>query len=358
LVVTALGLLLAWAWRWHAAGHDPVLALRPGALYAPPGWPHVPGEGYDGQFTLYLAVLPWSRVAAHLDVPAYRAQRILLPLLVRPLAQGDPARAAWWTWAWLALGHLVGTAVVGHWVRAWGRSSWWSLAYGLWPGLLFAFQVGLPEPLSLGLAWLGLAWGLAGRFGGMAAWLTAAALAKETALLVWAAALLAWWPSARARRALGVGLGVWLAWQAVLWWWFDRPGIGSGGAGATGWAWFPLGGLWAVGAANPRALAVYLLVFGPAVLWPVFAGLVRGWRAWRQGCWHGRACLWSWLAFVHSAVALFLPFSTWREPFAILRVLSPTVSAYLFLSLYQGRVRELRYLVPFWAALAAFLFAR
>ena len=48
-------------------------------------------EGYDGQFAYYIAVSPNPKdVAIQLDVPAYRYQRILYPLMARSLALGIP----------------------------------------------------------------------------------------------------------------------------------------------------------------------------------------------------------------------------------------------------------------------------
>ena len=57
---------------------------------------HVPSgtEGYDGQFAYQIAVKP-TGAAPFLDVPAYRYQRILYPLLARLLALGDAALGRW-----------------------------------------------------------------------------------------------------------------------------------------------------------------------------------------------------------------------------------------------------------------------
>ena len=45
-------------------------------------------EGYDGQFVYYIARDP-STATQYIDVPAYRFQRILLPMLARFLAFGQ-----------------------------------------------------------------------------------------------------------------------------------------------------------------------------------------------------------------------------------------------------------------------------
>jgi hypothetical protein len=56
-------------------------------------------EGYDGQFAYQIALRPLS-AAPYLDVPAYRYQRILYPMLARLLALGRPkAQIAGMRWS-------------------------------------------------------------------------------------------------------------------------------------------------------------------------------------------------------------------------------------------------------------------
>ncbi|NIS82113.1 MAG: hypothetical protein GTO14_18325, partial [Anaerolineales bacterium] len=64
-------------WRLVAAEWNPVALAELGTRFSEvdPGGT----EGYDGQFVYYMAVDPDPRsVQEHLDVPAYRYQRILL----------------------------------------------------------------------------------------------------------------------------------------------------------------------------------------------------------------------------------------------------------------------------------------
>ncbi len=364
LTITALALAAVVAYSLLLVGGDTRLALLPGRDFAPPGLPTIPrnAKGYDGQFGLYMALYPPPEVARYLDVPAYRYQRVLLPALAGLLSQGDARAYAWAAWAVLAAGHLLGVAVVQGWLRQWGRDQTWALVYGLWPGFILAFRVGLPEPLSYGLAWAGLE---AGRRGKTAwAWLLflLAVLAKETALVVVAAAVLAWLRS-HPRRALRLALGVglpWLAWQAVLVGLFGRPGVGSGGAGATGWSWLPLGWLAQLAAASPKALFLFLVVMGPALLWPVLLAAWyslqewRGCRGWRATC----PDLWVWLLTLHALVALLLPFSTWREPFAVIRVLSGPLAAFWFYSWHRRRLWGWRLMLAYWMGLWVFALGR
>src|SRR4051812_40184986 len=52
-------------------------------------WPRTAGlQGYDGQFTYYIA-RDLLDAKPNLDVPAYRFQRILHPLMVRLLSLGQ-----------------------------------------------------------------------------------------------------------------------------------------------------------------------------------------------------------------------------------------------------------------------------
>src|SRR5690349_17648003 len=50
--------------------------------------------GYDGQFSYYIALDP-ATAPQLMDVPAYRLQRILLPILARMVALGQPALVPW-----------------------------------------------------------------------------------------------------------------------------------------------------------------------------------------------------------------------------------------------------------------------
>jgi hypothetical protein len=110
-------------WRLQAAGWQPVALAELGTRYAqiePSG-----SEGYDGQFTYYVAMDPRPEaVAPHLDVPAYRYQRILYPLLARALALGQPA---WIPWS------LILISLIAQAVGTWAVASFLA-DHGVWPG--------------------------------------------------------------------------------------------------------------------------------------------------------------------------------------------------------------------------------
>ncbi len=123
----------------------PPLAVHYGGTAANP---HV--HGYDGQFTYYIALHPGS--ATHLlDVPWYRYQRILEPLLVNVFAVGVPALIPWLMLAvsWIAV--AVGTWAIASLLSAIGRRPGWALLFGFWPGLLVTVRNDITDGLAYGL---------------------------------------------------------------------------------------------------------------------------------------------------------------------------------------------------------------
>ncbi len=94
------------------AGGDPLALAQLGTQFTqgdPQGT-----EGYDGQFVYYLArgFQSWRRFRDRLDVPAYRYQRILLPVLARILYLGGCQTSPLDSGALGVLSHALGTWVV------------------------------------------------------------------------------------------------------------------------------------------------------------------------------------------------------------------------------------------------------
>ena len=147
LVLAYVGLTLA---RYQG---DPLAFALPGTRYSqsdPQGtW------GYDGQFAYYIARDPaggWR----YCDVPAYRYQRILYPLLARALAWGRPEAVAWTLIALNVVALAGGTYFTERLLATWGVSRWYALAYGLYGGLVAGLRLDLSEPLAYGLVQAGL----------------------------------------------------------------------------------------------------------------------------------------------------------------------------------------------------------
>ncbi len=335
-------------------GGDPLVFVLVGTRYSqsdPQGT-----QGYDGQFAYYIARDPaggWR----YCDVPAYRYQRILYPLLAWMLALGRPEAVGWTLIALNVAALAGGTYFTERLLAVRGVSRWYALAYGLYGGLMAGLRLDLTEPLAYGLV-QGALWvwekqeagsrrqeaggrkqeagrQRGGKCGSPVAMvlLALAALAKETTLIAVAGLLLYLALERCWRQAVGLGLVVGLpfaAWQGALWAWLGTPGVGAGGAMATSFEWLPFAGLMRVATESRSVFWILLAIEGPLFVLPtVWAlaisarDLLRGWR-------HP----WVTLLLVQAVALLFLPFSTWREPLAMARLAVGLVAATL---LYGAR---------------------
>ena len=152
-------------------------------------------DGYDGEFFYRLALDPWPRhPTAHgirLDLPAYRHQRIIYPLLAWALSLGKPGLIPWS----LILVNFLAVVLLGYiaslYVRDIGRRPVWGLAITLYPGFVLTVARDLSEVVaSCGLLSGFFLYGRS-RNGVAAAALTLAVLARETTLIAVAAIAIA-----------------------------------------------------------------------------------------------------------------------------------------------------------------------
>ncbi|MFQ6101590.1 MAG: AZOBR_p60025 family cell surface glycopolymer formation protein [Anaerolineae bacterium] len=342
---------------------DPLTFVLPGTRYDqldPQGT-----QGYDGQFAYYVARDPvggWR----HCDVPAYRYQRILYPLLAWVLALGRPGAVAWTLIALNVAALAGGTYFTERLLAARGVSRWYALAYGLYGGLVAGLRLDLTEPLAYGLLQAALwAWekreaeGRKQEAGFRVSRFTSyvllalAALTKETTLVAVTGLLLYLVLGRRWREAVKLGLVVGLpfvAWQAVLWAWLGALGVGAGGAMATPFEWLPFAGLARVATVSWPVLWLLLAVEGPLFVLPTLWALTVSVR----DLWRGRKHPWVTVLLAQAAVLPFLPFSTWREPLAMARLVVGLVAA----TLLYGALRRSRQVLTysfFWLATLAFL---
>ena len=318
-----------------------------------------PNEGYDGQFTYLIAVDPDPHAVAHAigdvrsDVPAYRYQRILLPALARLAALGRVDWVAWTIPAINVVAHSAGTAFVGRLLARHGVSVWYALVYGLWPGLLLGVRADLTEPLSYAFVGAGylLHWQL--RRWPSALCFALAIFAKETAVL-FAAAQIA---SATLRRDwqtvishLSLVLAPVMAWQIALAGVFGQIGFGSGGYLATPFETVPFNGLWRIAGDSTALFLVFLVVLGPTVVAPAVWGIFASVRTLGRGNWHPyvfalAAC---------AAIVPFTPFSTFREPGAMLRLSTGLVLSTMLFATEFRRARVV-HISWFWLVMLVFL---
>jgi hypothetical protein len=338
-----LGLVLA---RHHG---DPLAFARPGDGFAN-GQP-VGEQGYDGQFAYWMAVDPRPAVAGpHLDVPAYRYQRVLYPLLARVLALGQPALVPW-TLAVVGVASQVSlTWLVERWLAAHRVNRWYALTVGLWAGLVMAVRLDLSEPLCFALVMAGLLAAQRGRVGLAALCMSLALLAKETALL-FLVTLLAWAALGRRWRALArlsLALLPFAALQVLLVRWFGALGLATGGFMATPLEVIPYNGLWRVAAVSLPAFALLLAVFGPMVVVPSLWGVVAAARRLAARDWSPAVLSLG----TNAAFLAVTPFSTFREPLGLIRLATGLVLATVIYGAHVRSRRVLNYSLLWLAALA------
>jgi hypothetical protein len=340
---------------------DPMALATIGTRYsqgAPNG-----SEGYDGQFAYYIARDPlngWQQC----DVPAYRYQRILYPLLSRLLALGQETLIPYA----LPLVNLVALGM-GTWLTEqilvrYRMNRWYAVTYGLYAGQLMSVRLDLNEPLAHALVQAAILAAERARWserhapdGSGVAWatlfFTLAALTKETTLVYVAGYLLFLLARRHWRRLIGLALGVgmpFLVWQAVLWSWLGSPGIGSGGAGATGWELLPFRGLWSVGEIDLRMLGLLALVMVPLAVIPSLLSLWAAGRDLWQGRWHPFTTM----LLTNALVTVFMPQSTFREPLAMLRLTTGLVTSTIVYGAAKRSKRILNYTL-LWLASLVFL---
>lgn len=310
-------------------------------------------EGYDGQYVYLIALNPDPAWAARqppdvIDTPAYRYQRILLPLLARLLAFGQPALVPWAIIGLSLLAQVVGTFLVGELLSAYGVSRWYALVYGLWVGFVYAVRLALTEPLAYALVAAALLSSRRGRERWAALLYGLALFAKEVtflfvvAHLVWLAAQRDW---RSVVRLASIALLPFIIFQFVILYVFGRFGLGSGGYLGTPFEIIPYMGLWRIGEVSLPALALFSVLFVPLAVLPSLWGIVEPLRR----LWKGE---WTLPVLALGANAAFLPFtphSTFREPLGMIRLLCGLVLAVLIFGAYARSRRVLNYSV-FWLA--------
>jgi hypothetical protein len=231
-------------------GGDPRILLHFGTDYPDPrvleyGYRHLGADlpvlelrGHDGKWTFVMAMDPLlldpAEHASIMDYPAYRAQRVLLPLLVAPvgLFAGPPSLAWAITLAnTLAMGFGVwGTARLA---ERLGASPWWGLLFLVNLGVWLEVAISGTGVLGLALAVWGMNLALEDRFR-LAGWVfAAAALTRESMLPaalgvgLWLLWRRGWSP---AWRVVGPPLAALGLWSTYVWW---RLGEFPAGGGET-----------------------------------------------------------------------------------------------------------------------------
>jgi hypothetical protein len=354
-VLIVLGITLGFViLRLSNLDWDPVALAEIGTRYQsgdPAGT-----EGYDGQFAYYIATNPSpSEVAGQLDVPAYRYQRILLPLAARILAFGQRPLIPWALLLINIIAHIMGTWIITDYLIKKEIPPRYALIHGLWVGLIIGVGADLFEPLAFLFVVAGYYGRLVKKWRLSYLFLLLAILAKEITITFWAAALIADFLQKPRRSDWAIALipGVIFAvWQLWLWVTFGSPGIGSGGAMATAFEWIPYAGFLRIGTASLEVLILFLIVFGPTIVIPSIFGLLFS----AKNIFNRLRNSSDWALLLNSILIAFLPFSTFREPLGLLRVATGMVTSLIFFSTKYRLRRPLNYAM-FWIGFLVILLA-
>lgn len=310
-------------------------------------------QGYDGQFAYQIARNPLG-ASPYLDVPAYRYQRILYPLLARCLSLGNERLLPWMLILINLIALPAGTALTEAILVQQGLSRWYALTYGLFIGLLMPVRLDLTEPLAYLLVQAAVLAFRRQRLGLGAVWFALAALTRETTLLFVGGYALSLLAARRWRAALGwtgAVVGPFLAWQIVLYLWLGSWGVGSGGAFATPFEVIPFRGWWIIARFNPAGFLVMSLLVLPLALLPAVFALLTASRALLKGERGAEV----WALFTHALVFPFLPTSNVLDPLGLARFTAGLVVATLDYGAARQARRALNYAL-LWALTAIFLF--
>ena len=326
------------------------------------GCPTGTGNGYDGQYAYYIARDPGGSIGC-MDVPAYRYQRILLPMLGRALSFGVDALIPV-VFVVANLIALVGGVALLEWLLVDQEvSRWYALTYGLFFGSVVAVRLSTAEPLAYGLAILAI-W--LSRHTPERPWLVAlvllaAMLTKETTglfvagFVLWYMAHRRWRDAALVTLAVGIPFALW---QVYLYTWIGEFGAGAGGGGKSSFEIIPYNGMWRI-YTDTRSLAVFLLLGGlfiPSVVIPSAWGVRTTLRElWRERERLTETHLYTWLHLANAGIIVFAPFSTYREFLGIFRFMVGMVIMHLlYTALRFPRRRPLIY-STLWIVLLLFV---
>ena len=331
-------------------GFNPLALAEIGDGFAN-GQPVSSVTGYDGQFAYWLAIDASPAAAgAHFDAPAYRYQRILYPLLARLLALGQPGIVPWTLITVNLLAQVGGVLAVEAWLHAQGVSRWYALTYGLWVGLVVSVRLDLNEPLSYALIAAAFVAQHRGRVWLAATCLLLATFAKETALVFWVAqmALAVLDRNWRALFIFGAAELPFVFWQVALWRWFGVVALSSGGWMATPFEWLPYMGLWRIALVSAPAFVLLAAIALPLAVGPSLWGLAAAARrVWQRDYSPSVLALGA-----NAALIVVLPFSTFREPIALVRLATGLVLSTLLFGAHIRSARVLNYSLLWIAALA------
>ncbi len=345
--IFALGYVLA---SLSAHQWDPLSFVIIGGQFDPAADNTYPG--YDGQFAYQIALDP-ANAWKYIDIPAYRYQRILYPLLARGLSFGNAGVLPWMLIVINLVSLVAGTWILERLLAAHGQSRWYALSYGLFGGLLISLRLDLTEPLAFLLALAGL-WEFERRQWYISAALfVLAAFTREVTLLFPAACCFSLLANRKFRSGLIWGAAVvvpFIILQGMLWMAFKTVGIKAGGGMADPLEWIPFHGWWGYGAINSPDFWIKSLLLIPMVVLPALATL---WIAIRS-LWQGGRTVAVWGLLLNGLLVAILPRTTLWSLLGVVRTMIGPAVAILYFGLEKPSPRALNYSL-LWLTLLIFI---
>jgi hypothetical protein len=329
---------------------DPMVFVRLGTRYGQ-GDPN--GTiGYDGQFAYQIALNP-GQAAPYLDVPSYRYQRVLYPMIASLISLRQPWLIPWVLIALNIMALAAGTHVMGIILSGNGLSRWYAVTAGIFAGQLVSLRLDLNEPLALTFALLAIYAFQHKRHRLGAIYLALSVLSKETSIAFVGGYLLYFLFKRQWRFLIETGiisLGPFVLLQLVIWRTFGEIGLKSGGQGATSFSLIPFGGLLTFGFDSFQKFVVVLVILGPLVLLPCTALTVYLIRYFSRRDMGPVAIILT----LHIVMMATLPFSTYVDLPGVLRLTSGLVVATLAFAAVTRSRKTLNY-SALWIASLAFL---
>jgi hypothetical protein len=309
---------------------------------------------YDGHFSYQIAVRFFESPEAIASLPedypyrdevpsAYRYQRILYPMVTRFLAFGQTNLIPW---ALIILNILAisgGTYVTEEILVELGASRWYSLVYGLYGSQLVGLRTVLNEPVAHAFIQLAILTWIRRRLIWTILFFGLAALTKEIALIFLGAFIISELIKQDWKWVIGLSFGAvpYLAFQLFLWFWRGEFGVTTG----QPFHFLPFGGWLEAAQINLLAFILISIPIIPMSIVPILAGFYLGLKSLINRLYH---------PFVFSMIffglfILFLPFLTFSESVAMLRVTQGLAISLLLYGALVDSKRVLNYSF-FWLA--------
>ncbi len=307
--------------------------------------------GYDGQFAYQIAINP-AGAAPYLDIPAYRYQRILYPLVARILGLANTSLIPWMLILINVVSITLGTLATEKILQDHGKNRWFALVYGLFAGHMLSLRLDLTEPMAFMLVQWGVLLFDRKRYGWSGLLFALAGLTRELTLIFAAACTLSL--LFKDRKVWGAVWGLLILlpfglWQFFLRWWLGSWGVSSGGALSSSFEIIPYRGWWGYHTSETQIFILFSVFVLLVALLPATAAIITGLR----NLWKHRWGAGVWILLLNGLIFPFLPTSNVLNPPGLIRVVIGLVAAVLDFGAMESSKNALRFSL-LWLFLLAF----